>query len=200
MPMTRVITDVPKDRVNFVVSLIRFDGGTVELQPEADGEVTIIATFPSEPSPPMAQAAAGSSESSWMKIAEAELGVQEDPTGSNPRIEAYHATTQGGAAPDSVHWCASFVNFCVESAGFKGTDSKAARSWLNWGKEATDFVPGCIVVLKRGAPPMGHVGFFVGSEGGRVHLLGGNQGNKVSIAAFDADRVLARRLAAQGTV
>jgi hypothetical protein len=65
---------------------------------------------------------------------------------------------------------------------------------LSWGVEAPDFVPGCIVVLKRGDPPKGHVGFYVGTEGGHIRLLGGNQGDKVSIASFPPDRVLGRRV------
>ena len=130
-----------------------------------------------------------------MSVARGELGVAEIPgPASNQRIQAYNATTHGGAETDSVPWCSSFVNFCVEKAGFDGTDSKAARSWLDWGVEAEDFVPGCIVVLKREDPPKGHVGFYVGRESGRIRLLGGNQGNKVSVASFDADRVIGRRV------
>ena len=196
MPTTRVITDVPPEQVAFVLSMIAFDGGTATQEPEPDGQVTIIATFPDKANASVAKAASKSPEAAWMKIARAELGVVEDPTGSNPRIEAYHASTAGGAADDSVPWCASFVNFCVEAAGVKGTDSKAARSWMEWGVDVADFVPGCIVVLKRGSAPKGHVGFFAGFESGRIKLLGGNQGDMVSVASFDADRVLARRLAA----
>lgn len=197
MSITRIITDVPPERVNFVIALIRADGGSFEQEAEPDGEVTIIATFPELPAAAPEEAAASMPEARWLSIARAELGQAEGgPGAGNPRIEAYHATTQGGAAPDSVHWCSSFVNFCVEGAGLRGTDSKLARSWLDWGVEAPEFVPGCIVVLKRGSPPKGHVGFYVGREGGRIQLLGGNQGDKVSIASFDADRVIGRRLPA----
>ena len=46
------------------------------------------------------------------------------------------------------------------------------------------------------APAQGHVGLFAGLQGDRVHLLGGNQGNTISIAAFPVQDVLgARRLA-----
>jgi len=51
------------------------------------------------------------------------------------------------------------------------------------------------VVLQRGAAPKGHVGFCVGMENGRVKLLGGNQGDRVGTASFDATKVLARRMA-----
>ena len=196
MPTTRIITDVPQEQVNFVLSMIAFDGGTAEQEPEDDGQFTIIATFPDAPSASIAKADAAAPEAAWMKIARAELGVAEDPAGSNARIEAYHATTQGGAADDAVPWCASFVNFCVEAAGLRGTRSKAARSWMTWGVDAGDFVPGCVVVLKRGTAPKGHVGFFAGFQSGRIKLLGGNQGDAVGVASFDVDRVLARRLAA----
>ncbi len=196
MPTTRVITDVPLEQVAFVLSMIAFDGGTAQQEPEPDGQVTIIATFPDKADASVARAASRSPEAAWMKVARAEVGVTEDPLGSNPRIEAYHASTEGGAADDAVAWCASFVNFCVEATGVRGTRSKAARAWLDWGVDAGDFVPGCIVVLKRGSPPKGHVGFFAGFESGRIKLLGGNQGNQVAVASFDVDRVLARRLAA----
>jgi uncharacterized protein (TIGR02594 family) len=196
MPTTRIITDVPPEQVAFVLSMIAFDGGTAQQEPEPDGQVTIIATFPDKADASVARAASRSPEAAWMKVARAEMGVTENPVGSNPRIEAYHASTEGGAADDAVPWCASFVNFCVEAAGVRGTRSKAARAWLDWGVDAGDFVPGCIVVLRRGSPPKGHVGFFAGFESGRIKLLGGNQGNQVAVASFDVDRVLARRLAA----
>ena len=61
-----------------------------------------------------------------------------------------------------------------------------------------------VVVIQRGegkqpgpevvnAP--GHVGFFVGYDAVRelVQLLGGNQGNAVSIASFPAERILGIR-------
>lgn len=146
--------------------------------------------------PPAAAAAIPDVHARMLEIARAELGVAEVPGGGdNPRIVAFHATTDGGKEPDSVPWCSSFVNFCVEQAGVKGTDSKAARSWMKWGREAQEFFPGCVVVLERGAAPQGHVGFFVGTENGRIRLLGGNQGDRVSIASFDPQLVLAIRQA-----
>lgn len=197
MSITRIITNIPPERVNFVIALIRADGGTFEQEVEPDGEVTIIATYSADSEFEQENATIASPEFKWMEVARAELGQAEGgASGSNPRIEEYHATTKGGVAPDSVAWCSSFVNFCVEKAGLQGTKSKAARSWLDWGIEADDFVPGCIVVLKRGQPPSGHVGFYVGRESGRIVLLGGNHSDKVGIASFDADRVIARRVVA----
>lgn len=108
-------------------------------------------------------------------------------SGSNhARITLYHSTTQGGAAPDEVAWCSSFVNYCVEKSGRVGTDSKAARSWLSWGAEVpkADWREGDIVVFWRVAPTSweGHVGFLVDATGPRPEILGGNQNNRLCIA------------------
>lgn len=74
-----------------------------------------------------ARAARASGQSPY-DFAKQELlrGVAEVPgPADNPRIVLYHSTTVGGAAPDEVSWCSSFVNFCVEQAGMKGTNNKA---------------------------------------------------------------------------
>lgn len=216
MSIHRVFTDIPVADVPFVSAMIASDNGTIKEQvTEADGQITLVVEFP-EPATeaaPAQTAAAGAmataaattaaaaasqpaGAAAWMAVAVEEIGVTEKlGPASNERIEQYHAST-GGIADDSVPWCSSFVNFCVKAAGGKGTNSKAARSWMTWGKDAGGFTEGCIVVLQRGAAPKGHVGFFVGFDGDRIRLLGGNQGDKVSIASFERSRVLARRLAA----
>ncbi|MHC2355551.1 uncharacterized protein (TIGR02594 family) [Sinorhizobium meliloti] len=118
---------------------------------------------------------------------EKSLGVSENatPGQDNPRIRLYHATTHGGAMPDEVSWCSSFVNYCAEQAGGIGTESKAARSWLDWGRlvERNDWREGDIVVFWREAPNSwkGHVGFLVNWDGDRPFVLGGNQGNRICV-------------------
>ena len=53
-------------------------------------------------------------------------------------------------------------------------------------------MPGCIAVFERKGG--GHVGFVVGTdERGRLMVLGGNQGDAVTIAPFDKSRVLGYR-------
>lgn len=67
-----------------------------------------------------------------------------------------------------------------------------ARDWLNWGRVLSLPVVGCVVVFERGGG--GHVGLLVGVDHlGRLMVLGGNQGNRVSIAPFDRSRVLGYR-------
>lgn len=118
------------------------------------------------------------------EIAKGEIGQKEIAgAGNNPRIVEYHQTTSLKATTDEVSWCSSFVNWCVTKAGQKGTNSAAARSWLRWGEQLKQPVEGCVVVFKRGAPPSGHVGFFVKSDGVNVWVLGGNQSDQVKITS-----------------
>lgn len=127
-------------------------------------------------------------------FAELALGVEEVPgPGSNPRIEMYHASTQGGAATDDVSWCSSFVNYCVEQAGYVGTDSKWAMSWHDqkWGTTVTtNPVEGDIAVFCRrvggssGKIEGGHVGFWLADQGAGILLLGGNQSNRVKKSVY----------------
>ncbi|WP_311267803.1 TIGR02594 family protein [Sphingobium sp. WCS2017Hpa-17] len=126
-------------------------------------------------------------------VAQAELALDvREVTGpqNNPRIVMYHSSTSGGAASDETAWCSSFVNYCVEQAGLKGTDSKWARSWHDegWGEAVTDDPhPGDIVVWRRqsASGDGGHVGFFVEKIGSDIiRVLGGNQSNRVRISDY----------------
>ena len=98
----------------------------------------------------------------------------------------------GGAAHDETAWCSSFVNYCVGKTGLRGTDSKAARSWhdQHWGRDVTSAPgEGDIVVFSRHSPidEGGHVGFFIADEDDQIRVLGGNQGNRISIRLFPKD-------------
>lgn len=186
----RTYTDVTPQTVADETFLIQADGGTVERQDQPDGTITLVATFPGDP-PVMA-----ASEFPWMPIAEGELGVHEGV--NSDRIGQYFTATQLGEQPDSVPWCSAFVNFCMQQSGQPRTESARARSWLDWGVEANDWVPGCVVVLPRGGDPAsGHVGFFAGFDAANnVRLLGGNQRDSVSVQGFPQakDNFLGRRV------
>lgn len=135
----------------------------------------------------------------WFITAKAELGIAEIAGSKhNSKIIEYHQTTTLKATQDEVPWCSSFVNWCMNKNGINGTDSAAARSWLNWGQEIKLYAPyGCLVVLKRGNSQIsGHVGFLVYSGLDKIILLGGNQGDKVSIAPFKKADILSYRWAA----
>ena len=72
MSITRIVTDIPQNQVNFVVAIIRADRGTFERVDEPDGEVTLIATFPRR-APAREMPPEGSREFGWVKIAQSEL-------------------------------------------------------------------------------------------------------------------------------
>jgi uncharacterized protein (TIGR02594 family) len=134
----------------------------------------------------------------WLQIALAERGVKEiHGARDNPRVLEYLRSTnlpRPLAAEDETSWCSAFVNWCVERAGFEGTDSAWARSWLHWGRAIAKPQRGCIVVLARGGPESGHVGFCLGDAGEDIELLGGNQKDSVSVARFPKSQVLGCRL------
>jgi uncharacterized protein (TIGR02594 family) len=72
------------------------------------------------------------------------------------------------------------------------TNSAWARSWLNWGVATDDPIPGTIVVFSRGQNA-GHVAFYLDEDGDRIQVLGGNQGNAVTIAWFPKANLLGYR-------
>ena len=136
----------------------------------------------------------------WMHLALEEMGTAEVPgDADNPRILEYlHA---GGIPVDSIEaegdetpWCAAFVNFVLLHSGLQGTNHGAARSFTKYGTPATTKL-GAITVLWRGSPTgwQGHVGFLLDHDDLSVYLLGGNQRNRVSVAAYPVTRVLAHR-------
>jgi uncharacterized protein (TIGR02594 family) len=189
--ISRVFTDVPPGALQMMANTIADDNGTFTQEPQDDGNFTLYAEFPGDP-PPDQPSAQGDSAFPWMPIAEREIGVEEGR--SDPRIREYFASTSLGPQPSSVAWCSAFVNFCVKSGGLTGTNSALARSWLNWGQNSESLVPGCIVVLSRGSPALGHVGFYVGDEGqDSIRLLGGNQSNSVKISSYPRANILGRR-------
>lgn len=104
----------------------------------------------------------------------------------------WRAIKRGGIKDDETPWCAAFIGGCLEAVGLISSRFESARSYLDWGVklDAPEF--GCIVVLGRQGG--GHVGFCVGRDpAGNLLLLGGNQGDAVTIAAFSRTRVLGYR-------
>jgi uncharacterized protein (TIGR02594 family) len=174
----------PQDLLRLNPDLIK--PGTVIKVPKVEEEVSIPLTRL-----PITQ------EPIWLQIAEQELetGVEEVPgAGDNPRILEYHSTTTLDAEKDSVPWCSSFVNWCMTEAGYQGTDSAAAISWDTWGDELPLAEPryGCIVVSRR--PGGNHVGFYLEDiNEDAISLLGGNQGDAVSIIDWWKEDVISYR-------
>ena len=97
-------------------------------------------------------------------------------------------------ADDETPWCAAFVGAVLAECGLAGTGSLTARSHLKWGVPVNiaEARPGDIAVLWRGARDgwQGHVAFLDGWDTGKPRLLGGNQGNRVSLRTCPRDRLL----------
>jgi uncharacterized protein (TIGR02594 family) len=138
-------------------------------------------------------AAVDAGSNGWMSIAEGELGQAEIPGAqNNPRIVAYHATTGLHAETDEVAWCSSFVNWVMRQAGYVGTNSAAARSWVGWG-QASEARYGAITVIKHinahhdaatGSTSGFHVAFLLEVTDTHIRLLGGNQHDSVRVSSF----------------
>lgn len=129
----------------------------------------------------------------WMAFAKAELGVHETPgSDSTVRIIEYDAATTLKATDDAVPWCSSFACWVMLKAGIDNPRSASARSWLSWGNPILKPRYGCVVIFERG-PGLGHVGFVVEDQGPTIKVLGGNQGNAVSLEDFPTYRVLGYR-------
>lgn len=130
----------------------------------------------------------------WLEIAYKYEGTREYPgAASNPVILYFWKLARlSGIKDDRVPWCSGFACAMMEEAGIRSPRSDGARSWIDWGQVKSTPEVGDVVVLKR--PGGFHVGFAVGRDTrGNVMLIGGNQGDKVCVAAFPADRILAIR-------
>ncbi|WP_155648240.1 hypothetical protein [Burkholderia cepacia] len=85
--------------------------------------------------------ALSASHAPWMTYAEEErrVGIKRKGGGvSTEHIKGYFgATSQTKADPNSAAYCAAFVNWCLQRAGYEGTKGKTnamASSFLKWGK------------------------------------------------------------------
>jgi uncharacterized protein (TIGR02594 family) len=140
---------------------------------------------------------ASTTEPKWLALARADLGTREEPgDADSPAVLAYYRDAgHPEVRDDSVAWCSAFVGAQLERSGVPSSKQLNARSYLTWGKKIDKPVPGCVVVLSRGDPRgwQGHVGFCVGDDRDSVRILGGNQGDAVSIASFPKSRVLGYR-------
>ena len=149
------------------------------------------------------------------KLAYRYLDIREFPGGvDNPLIQWWllRAGLPHGSH-DEVPWCGAFMDAVMWECGARGPAFPArARHWLTAGTPVAlqDAKPGWdVVILKRGdgwqpgsevlnAP--GHVGLFDKESEGRVWLLGGNQGDRVSVKSFPVDLILGIRRLGAGEV
>ena len=143
----------------------------------------------------ISKAVSATNTGSFMQIASKYLGAHEKSHKSTLR-NFFVKSTGKDLDPSKVAWCAKFVNSVMESTGIKGTGSLAARSFLKWGTPTNSPQKGDVVVLWRKGrnSQFGHVGFFAGYDSnGNIKILGGNQGDAVSVRTYNRDRLLGFR-------
>jgi uncharacterized protein (TIGR02594 family) len=88
-------------------------------------------------------------------------------------------------------WCADFMNFILRRSGGAGTKSRAARSFLKYGKKLDSPRVGAIAIMYRAGPNNGHVGIVRGTDGqGNPIIVSGNHGNKVMVSTYKKERVI----------
>jgi len=93
---------------------------------------------------------------------------------------------------DEIPWCGLFTAVCIHRAGRPVVDKPLwALSWSNWGVKVDKPMLGDILTFKRNGG--GHVGFYVGEDSSAYHVLGGNQGNQVSVVRIAKSRLHAAR-------
>ena len=96
---------------------------------------------------------------------------------------------------DEIPWCGLFIAYACHKAGVEVIDKPLwALSWAKWGTKVTEPMLGDILTFKRDGG--GHVGIYVGEDKDCYHVLGGNQGNAVSVTRIIKSRLYqARRTA-----
>ncbi len=122
-------------------------------------------------------------------------GIKEmaGPKENNPRIVWYASFTTLKATDDETPWCSAFVCAMAFLAGLQSTKSAAAISWMNYGVDGDGSV-GDLAILNRSG---GHHVAFINktyTKGDKIiNLLGGNQGDAVSIKDFKSENILGFR-------
>ncbi len=145
-----------------------------------------------------------------LKEAVSQIGVMENPPGSNkgPEVNQYLASV--GLQP-GLYWCAAFVYWSFNEASKKLNRSnplvKTGHVMSHWNKTAEKKIltvdaannpslikPGHIFILNTGGSS-GHTGLVEKTEGGFIHTIEGNSNNSGSrngIGVFRLQRKIAR--------
>jgi uncharacterized protein (TIGR02594 family) len=135
---------------------------------------------------------------SWLKIARSYLGQKEvKGPHHNPHVLRWWSETGAPFKDDETPWCGAFVGGVMVEDGRKPQAGGAsAVSWNRYGTKLDKPAVGAIIVFWRKSPSsgLGHVGFIVGKDkDGNLMVLGGNQGDAVSIMPKGTERVLGYR-------
>lgn len=89
---------------------------------------------------------------------------------------------------DSIPWCGLYAAIVIHRAARPVVNQPLwALNWNNFGVKVTEPMLGDILTFTRKSG--GHVGFYVGEDDAAYHVLGGNQGNKVSVVRISKKRL-----------
>lgn len=116
-------------------------------------------------------------------------------TGDSPTIMAWrdfcnaHGPKVVGYSADSVPWCGLFMQYVMLASDREGIEGALwALNWGKFGEPGGQPELGDVLTFKR--PGGGHVALYIGEDmEGYYHVLGGNQGDKVSIMRIDKTRM-----------
>jgi len=128
----------------------------------------------------------------WIAVAVKEIGEEEVAgIGNNPRILEYVGAVQTteSVQDDVIEWASPFVEWCLNQVGITGPKDLNAVSWLQWGQKVEEPAFGAVVVFS-----FGHVGFVLRDDGDHLRVLGGNQGNAVTVKRYAKADVIGYRL------
>jgi len=175
------------------------------------GSITWAALFGTQ-TVPTVQTASDSLLAEALKVAQSEIGVMEDPPGSNrgPRVDEY--VRRVGLSPKGKFpWCAAFVYFCFDEAaktlGRSNPVIKTASVLDHWNRAAEEGVrrltgtkavqnpelvqPGHIFIIDTGDPGgAGHTGLVLQVNGGKLVTIEGNTndgGSREGVGVFRRD-------------
>lgn len=145
-----------------------------------------------------------------LKIAISQIGIMEDPPGSNKgkKVEEYQASVGLGAG---TFWCAAFMYWCFQKASEqlnrKNPVLKTGHCMTHWNNStakkilAADAVnkpsllkPGQIFLINTGGSH-GHTGMIESVDGGFIHTIEGNSdpaGGRNGIGVFRNTRKIVK--------
>lgn len=132
----------------------------------------------------------------WYTEALRKVGLHE--VSNNAELKRYlksDGATLGD--PAKLPWCGDFVETVIALTlpdEPMVVNPYWARNWLKFGVSVNEPVLGAVCVFERGSG--GHVGFVAGHDKSYLHVLGGNQSNRVSIARLAKSRLLGLRMPA----
>ena len=173
------------------------------------GPLTWAALFGAESAAPLPTAAPASSLGlAAIDVARAELGVHEQPPGSNrgPRVDEYLRGVGLNPAGGSFAWCAAFVYFCfgkaAEAAGRRNPLTKTAGVLAHWNRAESSggrrikkadaaanpslVRVGQIFCIDFGGGA-GHTGIVTGIQSGKLLTIEGNTndgGSREGVGVF----------------